>query len=505
MVTGIWLVTLFELKHSREQAENSAQVAASNLARAFEESVRHNLDLVDGALLHVRHEMSHGATFEEAHEGLHDHLYGDVAGRVHLVDRDGIVVAGKGIDDARYDISDRSHFQALKTSDKDVLMVSRVVSNRVSGLPMIHIARRVTGHDGSFHGILSIALPPDNIIGIHSSLDLGAKGSVAVVGLDGYIRARAVDGAFDSNSFDLSTNGRYLDQILTTIGHFRDVGPHGERNDLIAYRRLPSYGVAVVVGFDLDEMLAQWQQRAQKVVFAAALVSVVLILSGFAIAGLVRRHFGDRQALSAKAEELSKANAELETLARTDPLTGLANRRHVMERFAVEFRRCMRYGGSFAVIALDIDFFKRVNDTRGHLVGDIVLTKLAERCSGVLREGDLMARTGGEEFFVLLTHTPLPSAFDAAEKLRQAIAKDPIIVPNEPPVAVTISLGVTDFSSDDAGVDQVLARADEALYLAKNKGRNRVEFIQAHGRGAIVPGIESDGGPPFSRPSMLAS
>lgn len=171
-----------------------------------------------------------------------------------------------------------------------------------------------------------------------------------------------------------------------------------------------------------------------------------------------------------RTRELALANEELERLARQDALTGLPNRRVATERLAAEFQAMRRTGAPYAVLMLDIDFFKRVNDTWGHEVGDQVLKRLAQVLRASVRATDLAARLGGEEFVVLLPDTPLEAALSVAEKIRQAVqaASDPVAG------TVTVSIGVALASPQDRNEDDVLRRADAGLYAAKSAGRNRV-------------------------------
>lgn len=161
--------------------------------------------------------------------------------------------------------------------------------------------------------------------------------------------------------------------------------------------------------------------------------------------------------------------SELARQALTDPLTALTNRRGFSERLDAEVGRAHVGGPSFALVALDVDHFKAVNDVHGHSVGDAVLRELAARLEGLRREGDLIARIGGEEFALLLPGTDGSGAGAIAERLRRGVADHPF------PVAgtCTISLGVALWEpGDDA--DELMRRADRALYRAKDAGRDRV-------------------------------
>lgn len=165
--------------------------------------------------------------------------------------------------------------------------------------------------------------------------------------------------------------------------------------------------------------------------------------------------------------------AKLESLATTDELTGIGNRRKIMADLHDEFKRSKRYGTAFSLLLLDIDRFKQVNDTYGHLVGDLVLQALTLRLLKLLRSVDRFGRQGGEEFVIILPATTLEDAQFVAERLRQQVRRHPI--PTEQgEIAVTLSIGVTTYCPDDSAASDLLQRADLALYQAKERGRDRV-------------------------------
>lgn len=164
----------------------------------------------------------------------------------------------------------------------------------------------------------------------------------------------------------------------------------------------------------------------------------------------------------------------LERLASIDSLTGLPNRRSFFERSAIEVERNRRYGVPLALVMVDIDHFKRINDRYGHETGDRALVAVAEVLKSGLRQADFAARLGGEEFCLLLPETPPDAAQDVAERLRLALATAPVAV-GEEALTITASFGVANLGLTADSLEDCLARADAALYHAKAGGRNRVE------------------------------
>ncbi|MFY7940480.1 MAG: GGDEF domain-containing protein, partial [Burkholderiaceae bacterium] len=163
----------------------------------------------------------------------------------------------------------------------------------------------------------------------------------------------------------------------------------------------------------------------------------------------------------------------LKKLSQTDHLTGLTNRRSVLTAVTREHNLYRRSGHAYSVLVIDVDFFKRVNDTHGHAVGDEVLIGVAQTMKACARATDVVARFGGEEFMVFLPNTDEDQAYAMAERMRLAVMAGSHASVS-PPLTVTISAGIATIAPDDATVDEVIARADRALYQAKHQGRNQV-------------------------------
>jgi diguanylate cyclase (GGDEF)-like protein/PAS domain S-box-containing protein len=172
-------------------------------------------------------------------------------------------------------------------------------------------------------------------------------------------------------------------------------------------------------------------------------------------------------------KQLSAAQAHLTLMATTDELTGLKNRRHIRERLAEEIQRSKRTGDHLGLIMLDIDHFKQINDSHGHLFGDVVLKVVASRIRTSLRMNDYVGRVGGEEFLIICLDSSLADALHVAEKIRRGICELPM-GDGIKEVMVAVSAGVTTIQENDHDYVDAVRRADAALYRAKEAGRNRV-------------------------------
>ncbi len=213
-----------------------------------------------------------------------------------------------------------------------------------------------------------------------------------------------------------------------------------------------------------------------EIIRVAAIASILLfLLVMYRMAGLLR--------------ETHRQARRLERLSRTDPLTGAGNRRHLEEQLTREIARAERTGDPLNLAFLDIDYFKRFNDTHGHAAGDALLQEMVNAWRPALRPTDLLARFGGEEFVVLFPHIDTQQAHHVLERLRAAV-----------PGGQTCSAGITGFRPGDTP-DTLLARADQALYAAKNAGRNRIMIAGAE----TAPAPHAPGSRDDDRPSPTGS
>lgn len=198
------------------------------------------------------------------------------------------------------------------------------------------------------------------------------------------------------------------------------------------------------------------------------------VLGGLTVLTLTAS-IGAIQALTSRMHQrVREANAKLREMAITDGLTGVANRSAVISRLEQEFERAKRQAEDLSVIMLDLDRFKRINDTFGHGVGDCALRGFAERVTASIRVYDVLGRVGGEEFVVVVVGGDRGTALHLAERILGNLRSAPISC--KPALTLTASAGVASVTPSDVSIDSVLARADEALYRAKDLGRDRVEI-----------------------------
>lgn len=291
---------------------------------------------------------------------------------------------------------------------------------------------------------------------------------------------------------DEPTQQMLMERLLSRVGYAVDVASNGE--DALQMIKTGKYQL----------VLTDWEMPGMdgvtlcRLVREANLPSVyILLLTSHgavtdAVAGLRAgandfiRKPADETELVARLEagrrvvlleqSLRDANTQIERLSVTDPLLGIFNRRHLHERLPLEAARARRYGQSLSVVMLDLDHFKKINDTYGHQTGDAVLQHAVALTRRALRQSDWVARYGGEEFVIVLPDTQLLGAYAVAERMRRLCA-DTAVQLADTQLVVTASFGVATIDgvapSNEDG-EAMLRQADEALYESKRAGRNRV-------------------------------
>ncbi|MCL5046280.1 MAG: GGDEF domain-containing protein, partial [Actinobacteria bacterium] len=251
----------------------------------------------------------------------------------------------------------------------------------------------------------------------------------------------------------------------------------------------PSLGTFVAVGLagHLAFTVGLWIYYGSLQFYSTREFWVVCLLSGGIFAEMLSiiRYIREKNAQMARqtedlmdlTDDLRRANARLEELAVTDPMTGLYNNRHFHQRLREEMTRAVRHGTPLALIMMDIDYFKHYNDTFGHPEGDELLAALARLLKENVREGDVVCRYGGEEFAVILPQADSQETFLAADRIRNAVEEYPFPGREQQPHGrVTLSAGIAVFPINASTPEELVKRADEALYKAKQQDKNTVQF-----------------------------
>ena len=217
-------------------------------------------------------------------------------------------------------------------------------------------------------------------------------------------------------------------------------------------------------------------------------IAVISSIMALLLAGIAIWIYRTNRRLQREVEARQQAEQQLRHLSETDALTGLANRRAFDQQLHKEFQRFLRYRHPFSIVMVDIDWFKRINDTYGHPAGDHVLTEFAWRLRDHIRKTDILARIGGEEFAIMMPETYPLEAKKRTELLQQIINTTPFQIAGstDGPLMITASFGISCVADNDLVADAPLIRADTALYKAKNNGRNQVVLFNDENKLTLV-------------------
>ena len=325
-----------------------------------------------------------------------------------------------------------------------------------TGRPGILMMRNLPFTDNAFNGGLTAGIGLAFIQNWLASFPMAGNDSLSIVETTRILIARVppLPEAVGKRSADMV----FQQAFDSGVPNFAAIAP-SPRDGLeriFGMTKTEAFPFYVIVGIDKAAALRDWQHRTIQVWSGYGFLLVLFAM-------LVRSH-----RVAVHQREL------LARLATTDELTGISNRRYFVDVGRKEIDRCARYGRRMSLLYIDIDHFKRVNDTWGHSAGDIVLKGLAREIAGILRRQDTVARIGGEEFAVILPETEAMKAFAVAESLRLAIEQSTTRINEDAEIKYTLSIGVATLTGEDDSLDAMMQRGDAALYQAKQNGRNQV-------------------------------
>jgi diguanylate cyclase (GGDEF)-like protein len=462
-MVGLSLVTLY---NGRAEALNHARETSANLVAIIEGTIARDVELykitlkaiVDSAeqpqMMALPSVLRRQAMFDRA-------TTASYIGGPYLMDAKGQVVIEGDLETARPGLFTEREYFRVQAGDPNAGVYFSHPYRDGFGRLSIGISQRVNAQDGSFAGIALLAVRIDYFRTLLQNVDVGRLGSIFIIREDGtfLVRKPYVDSDVGRN-----VSGSSTFPIMTghPSGAYVAKSPMDGVRRLYAYARIPNTPFIVVVAPAEQDVLASWRSRS-------IAVGGLTLIFGFCFIAL-------SWLLAISLKQRAIVQAELIRLAGTDALTGLDNRRVLDTRIDEEWRRARRNGTSLSALFIDIDHFKRFNDTYGHATGDNALAMVAECIESVIRRpGDIAARYGGEEFVVLLPNTSSAGTSRIAEELRARVEAMGIAHAPSPYGVVTVSIGcTTSFASKGRDAVSLLSDADEALYIAKTSGRNRV-------------------------------
>jgi len=463
-MAGLTLATLYAgrtdaLNHARETSANLVSLISSDLAR--------NVEIYDLSLQEIVHR-SQEPTVWHLPDALRRTVLFDRAtlaaylGGAYVIDEHGVLKAtqeGPVNKDARFD--DRDYFVAHQRNPKAGLFVSHPFQSRLREHELsFALSRRIDARDGSFAGVALLAVRIAYLQRLLDKVNTGRDGTAFILLEDGTVLARKpyLESMIGT---DVDRYPQYAVVHSGTAGSFIDDSPIDHVRRIFSYAHVPDTPLIVIVAPAVDDVLAPWRKRSALAGGLTFMLGAVVVLVCWTLAFTLR--------------DKVRAQARLAELAATDPLTRLNNRRTLDRHLDEEWRRARRNGAVLSVLFIDIDHFKRFNDTYGHAAGDDVLVAVADSIASVARRSvDVVARYGGEEFAVVLPDTAMATAKNVAEKVRRVV--EALRIGQMP--GVTVSVGcATGRPADGRNAPELVAAADAQLYAAKAAGRNQVKSI----------------------------
>ncbi|HDS1681992.1 TPA: GGDEF domain-containing protein [Pseudomonas putida] len=475
-------LTLWKVMASREQALAEVNIHGLNLTQALstysEGIVRQSSLLLLGLVERLETEGSGPAQIERLSQlvSRQQPLMPQLSG-ITIYAKDGrwLMSSNRPIP-LNANSSDRAYFIHHRDDPSREPFIGLPIRSRANQEWVITISRRFNDARGEFAGVVAVTLGVENFLRLFGQIDVGHDGAIGLSYTDGAMLVR-----YPFREQDMGRNfskspiyAKYLvDQSVGTAS-FTSSLDGVER--LYAFRKSDKLPLVTTVALGKREALAAWQFEAM---LSLLVVSGLLALTG-AIGGLLIRAMRRRVAvegeLRAAQQQLLDSNQQLERQAMHDALTGLANRRCFDEVLAEEIQRARRNGTTLSLLMIDIDHFKRYNDSYGHPAGDACLQQVAYLLSTCIRRpGDLLARYGGEEMAIILPATNSDGAVAVARLIIERLALEPIAHQDSPFRQVTASIGIA--SAAGTATESwlsLLERADQALYTAKETGRNRL-------------------------------
>lgn len=461
-------------RHIREQTVAVAQMVADRVALAFDNTDRLLLSIADdlepsdydatSPMPAVRrsHLQTLLARSQMQHRDIHSLTLANAEGRLVVQVAD---AGGRTPPDTREPVG-------FAQDDPAATVLLAVAQDPESGAWRAHMARRVADAAGRPLGLLAAQIDLEDSFATFAQLPVFEPTDLIALRdtVSGVLLSYPANNAPAGTLGEFPIKGAVAGEALGGLYYAQSAADDSRR--LVAYRRVPGYPQYVAYGKGMEELLATWRREALAIVLAAllALATTAIVTAGIRRRVMLATQLEEvRRHLEESNNALRVALAASELVAARDQLTGLWNRRSFDQRMQETIAHLARHDGTLSLLMIDIDHFKNINDRHGHLTGDEVLKWFADVLQERLRQNDVHARWGGEEFTILADGANLDNACLLAEQIRQTVETRQF--GNLP--RLTVSIGVAEYRRGETS-DDLLIRADDALYNAKRAGRNRV-------------------------------
>jgi len=469
VLAAIWGTTLHLIKAERIAAEQTAAASSHELAQIYEAQIFRALREIDQTLKIVKYANEVWGVQEVLPKlkarGL---LPPALVFAISIADSKGNIVASTSSSE-RANVADRGFFQSGRLAD--FISVGRPQPGPKAGVWSLTFSRRLDTEHGKFAGVVMVSVDAAYFASSYDSSQLGKHGMLGLLGSDGVFRVRRSGDA-------VSAGGRAdYAEVVSATDHEKSestlqTNPWDSVRRYTSVRPIYGFPLAVIVGLSADEQLAAAERNKQADLWRAFRVSLLLIL----IIAVMWR-MSHQLALSRRrvVEEHIAHAARVEYIAHHDSLTTLPNRSLFSKLLGHSISQAHRYKRQLAVLFLDLDHFKNINDTLGHEAGDQLLQEVAARLKTCLRDSDTVARLGGDEFVVMLPELDVEKyTATVARKILAAVARPFILAGQE--YSVTASIGISTYPQDGLDEQTLTKNADVAMYKAKEEGKNNFQF-----------------------------
>lgn len=465
----LWSTTLNLAAREHASADRAAALLATDVANTYEAQVVRALREIDHTLRLVRFELE-GHSTDAALEVLEAKglLPPALLFTVDIVDARGDVVATNQEAGAE-SIMPRDFLERARNTDS--LVIGSPHRDPADDEWHLHFARRFQDGDGKFAGMVSVSVHAGYFVSGYESSVLGEEGVLGLVRTDGLFLARRTGDSLYAGG-EIDYDALVPDNADPDAPATVEVNSWDDTRRYTIARKLFEFPLAIVVGLSETERLAAAERLERTYMLRAGAASVLLLA---VVALLGRLSWRLQQERTRVMEERIDHAHRIEYLAFHDNLTGLPNRAFFTRFLTQGMQEARRYNRSLALLFLDLDRFKTINDSLGHDAGDELLQEIGRRLQGAVRESDVVARLGGDEFVVLLPEIhSARQVSPVAEKILAAIAKPFRLVGQE--FRVTVSIGITVFPGDGEDEQSLIKNADVAMYYAKEQGKNNYQF-----------------------------
>ncbi|KAF3998709.1 bifunctional diguanylate cyclase/phosphodiesterase [Glaciimonas immobilis] len=466
LLVGLWVGIQIYTKNERIAAVRSASGDMDNLVRSYEQYILRTLHHDDEVVKFIKFQY-------ESNEGVIDLpnfverglLSSDILTLASVIDAKGNLIAtSRRQPIEKTNLHDREHFRVHIDADSQKMFISKVVRGRISGAETLQMTRRLNHDDGSFAGVVVLSATPSTFTDFYNKADFGTHGMVGLLGTDGAYRAIRIG---DAEKSKISVN--FLDTLaMLTAAHKSEASVVLSAIDktprVTAYRMLSEYPLMVSVGISMDDVLRDVNLAAvTHYRWAAGATGIILIF--LFVTGLL-------------AFQLKKHQIKMEFLAGHDSLTQLPNRLLFLRHLQSAMDLFPAQSGGTAVLFIDLDNFKNINDSLGHETGDQMLCAVARRLQSSVRSTDTVYRLGGDEFTVILNNFTNDRLAVLASIRILTELEQPFTI-NERFLSIGASVGISRYPLDGNTTSEILQHADMAMYQAKTEQKGAYRFFSA--------------------------